>query len=69
MQFPTARPGDIRVQVHEFELSVGDVLHIAGRVVTVIDIEGEEIRLRVDHRSERDAADPACSDSATRPGK
>ena len=69
MRSTTARLGDVRVQVHEFELSVGDVLHIAGRVVTVIDIDGEDISLRVDHCPEGDAAALACSDSGTRPGK
>ena len=56
------------MQVHEFELSVGDVLHIDNRVLTVIDIEAGEIRLRVDDCPTEDAAAAIC-DSAGRPEK
>ena len=36
------------VQFHEVDLAVGDVLHIAGTTVTVIDIEDGEVTFRVD---------------------
>lgn len=31
-----------------FELSVGDILHIGDRTLTVIDIDGDEVSFRVD---------------------
>ena len=36
------------VQEYEFELSVGDVLHIGERQFTVLDIEGLEVSFRID---------------------
>ena len=36
------------VQEQEFELSIGDVLQIGDRFVTVIDIDGSEVTFRVD---------------------
>jgi hypothetical protein len=36
------------VQGYEFELSIGDVLHIGESQFTVIDIDGQEVSFRVD---------------------
>lgn len=36
------------VQEYEFELSVGDVLHIGGSQFTILDIDGLEVSFRVD---------------------
>ena len=36
------------VQEYEFELSVGDVLHIGESQFTVLDIDGLEVSFRVD---------------------
>ena len=55
--------------MHEFELSVGDVLNIDNRIVMVIDIEGEEISLRVDDSPVGNPTHAVCSESVTRPGK
>lgn len=36
------------VQIHEFDLNVGDILHLGNTTVTVIDIENGEVTFRVD---------------------
>jgi len=36
------------VQIHEFDLNVGDILQIGDTTVTVIDIENGEVTFRID---------------------
>jgi hypothetical protein len=40
----------------EFELSVGDILRIGHHVITVVDIDGQDVSFRID------SEDPAESD-------
>lgn len=37
---------------HEFEFSVGDVLHVGDCTITVIDVDGPEVTLRIDRGDE-----------------
>lgn len=36
---------------HEFELSVGEVLRVGNRLVTVVDIDGDEVSVRIEECS------------------
>ena len=36
----------------EIELSVGDVLQIGDHIVTIVDIDGQEVSFRIDDRGE-----------------
>lgn len=42
------------VQIHEFDLNVGDILHLGNTTVTVIDIENGEVTFRVDESDSHD---------------
>jgi len=42
------------VQLHELELTVGDVLQIGEHTVTVLDIENGEVTFRVEEAVQRD---------------
>lgn len=42
------------VQIHEFDLNVGDILHLGNTTVTVIDIENGEVTFRVDESDPHD---------------
>ena len=36
------------VQIHELDLTVGDVFHVGERTITVVDIDKGEVTFRVD---------------------
>ena len=46
------------MQEQEFELSIGDVLQIGDRFVTVIDIDGSEASFRVDSADSTELSPP-----------
>jgi len=50
------------------ELVVGDALHIGGCVLTVIDIDGDEVTFRVDD-GEAERLSPAASEHSCVPRK
>jgi len=41
------------VDEREFELTVGDVLHVGEYVVTVVDIDGTDVSFRIDDSLEQ----------------
>ena len=56
------------VQVQEIELSVGDVFRVGETMVTVIDIDGDEVTFRVDDDDSLDCVPSnGCLDSAPAP--
>lgn len=40
--------GHMEATVKVFELEVGDAIEIGGRIVTVVDIDGENVSVRID---------------------
>lgn len=42
------------VQIHEFDLNVGDILQVGDTTVTVIDIENGEVTFRIDEGDSHD---------------
>ncbi len=49
------------MQLHEFELTVGDVLQIGEHTVTVLDIENGEVTFRVEESEHHDESDDGSS--------
>jgi hypothetical protein len=58
----------LTVERHEMNLAVGDSLQIGDRLMTVIDIEGDEVSFRID-QIELDCLETASNLSTTRPRK
>ena len=52
----------------ELERAVGDALHIGDCVLTVIDIDGDEVAFRIDH-GEAGRLSPAVTDRSCLPRK
>ncbi|MBW3540982.1 MAG: hypothetical protein KY476_11985 [Planctomycetes bacterium] len=48
------------MQEYELELSVGDVLVIGNRTITVVDIDGPEVSFRVDDADGDEFVDAVC---------
>lgn len=42
------------MQLHELELTVGDVLQVGEHTVTVLDIENGEVTFRIEEAEQRD---------------
>ncbi|MBC8116799.1 MAG: hypothetical protein H7062_20585 [Candidatus Saccharimonas sp.] len=49
------------MQLHELELTVGDVLQVGEHTVTVLDIENGEVTFRVEGPEQSDEADEASA--------
>jgi hypothetical protein len=50
----------------QFELSVGDSIRLDDQILTVIDINGDEITFRVDIADEAPSENVLCGDDAKR---
>jgi hypothetical protein len=50
-----------------FELSVGDSVRLDDQILTVIDINGEEITFRVDFADDAEPGNVVCGDEADKP--
>ena len=48
------------VQVHDFDLIVGDILRVGDTIITVIDIDNGEVTFRIDEGEMHD--DPRSND-------
>ena len=48
------------VQIHDFDLTVGDILRVGDTVITVIDIDNGEVTFRIDEGEIHD--DPRTND-------
>jgi hypothetical protein len=49
------------VQIHDFDLTVGDILRVGDTTITVIDIDNGEVTFRIDEGDIHD--DPRANDS------
>jgi len=45
-------PGGFLVQEQEIELSIGDSLQVGQQIITIVDIEGDVVSLRIEHQSD-----------------
>ncbi len=54
------------MQEHEIELSVGDVLRVGDRILTVVDIEGLDVSLHVEDLFGQEVS-PIDASRVTRP--
>jgi hypothetical protein len=52
----------LMVQIHDFDLTVGDILRVGDSVITVIDIDNGEVTFRIDEGEIHD--DPRINDPA-----
>ena len=48
------------MQIHDFDLTVGDILRVGDAVITVIDIDNGEVTFRIDEGELHD--DPRTND-------
>ena len=50
----------LMVQIHDFDLTVGDILRVGDTIITVIDIDNGEVTFRIDEGELHD--DPRTND-------